>query len=191
MRGKITDQDLTDYALNELPPNERLYVESMLGVSEECRGDVYQMLDLGEMLKEGFEADERTDEIGSELLLNEEQRAKVLEVPRWNWVNFFRQAAAIALLAGGTAYVVSQPGIWAPGGTVDKLANTGQAVNKFVSDVAEKGLASTYEEFMSRTMAQTSAEAADSEDLQFVMTAPAICTPPTLSDMPVPDVVGM
>ncbi len=55
MRGKITDQDLTDYALNELPPNERLYVESMLGVSEECRGDVYQMLDLGEMLKEGFE----------------------------------------------------------------------------------------------------------------------------------------
>ena len=55
MRGKVSDQDLTDYALNELPPNERLYVESMLGVSEECRNDVYAMLEMGEMLKELLE----------------------------------------------------------------------------------------------------------------------------------------
>ena len=50
MRGRLTEQDLTDYALNELPPDERLYVESMLGVSEECRNDVVQMLELSEML---------------------------------------------------------------------------------------------------------------------------------------------
>src|ERR1044071_7005459 len=103
----------------------------MLGVSEECRGDVYQMLDLSEMLKEGFEADERKDEIGAELLLNEDQRAKVLEVPRWNWMHFFRQAAAIALLAGGTAYVASRPGVWGPGGAVDKIAESGEAVKSF------------------------------------------------------------
>ena len=34
MRGKLTEQDLTNYALNELPPDERLYAESILGVSE-------------------------------------------------------------------------------------------------------------------------------------------------------------
>ena len=55
MRGRLTEQDLTDYALNELPPDERLYVESMLGVSEECRNDIYQMLELSELLKEGME----------------------------------------------------------------------------------------------------------------------------------------
>ena len=58
MRGKVSDQDLTNYALNELSAEDRLYVESMLGISEECRHDVYQMLDLGEMLKEGFEGNE-------------------------------------------------------------------------------------------------------------------------------------
>jgi anti-sigma factor RsiW len=46
MRGRLTEQDLTDYALNELPPDERLYTESMLAVSEECRDDIYRMLEL-------------------------------------------------------------------------------------------------------------------------------------------------
>ena len=55
MRGKISDQDLADYALNDLQPEERLYVESMLGVSEECRHDVYQMIELSQLLEEGFE----------------------------------------------------------------------------------------------------------------------------------------
>ena len=43
MRGKISDQDLTNYALNDgLDSRERLYVESMLAVSEECRQDIYR-----------------------------------------------------------------------------------------------------------------------------------------------------
>jgi hypothetical protein len=181
MRGKITDQDLTDYALNELPPNERLYVESMLGVSEECRGDVYQMLDLGEMLKEGFEEDERKDELGAALLLNEEQRAKVLDVPRWNWMHFLRQAAAIALLAGGTAYVASRPDLWGSRGTNDQYA---------VSGVSGQGYASSPEELTNRTMAASAlAETPESDDLQFVMSGPAVCTPPVLGDMP--EVAGM
>ena len=46
MRGKLSEQDLTNYALNEgLDPRERLYVESMLGASEPCRDDVYKMLE--------------------------------------------------------------------------------------------------------------------------------------------------
>ena len=73
MRGKVSDQDLTDYALNELPPNERLYVESMLGISEECRNDVYRTLDLSEMLKEGLELEEDPT-----FTLDAEQRNRVL-----------------------------------------------------------------------------------------------------------------
>lgn len=188
MRGKITDQDLTDYALNELPPSERLYVESMLGVSEECRGDVYQMLELGEMLKEGFEADERKDEVGAELLLNAEQRAQVLDVPRWNLMHFFRQAAAIALLAAGTAYLVSNHGVFGRG-TMDKIAGA-------VSELSGQNFASNPQELTARGiqagLANTSPETADPEDMQFVMTGPAVCTPPTLSDMPaMPEIVGM
>jgi len=182
MRGKITDQDLTDYALNELPPSERLYVESMLGVSEECRGDVYQMLDLGEMLKEGFEADERKDEVGAELLLNEAQRAQVLDVPRWNLMHFFRQAAAVALLAAGTAYLVSHQGAFGRGGSGSDMSGQNFASNP--QELTERG--------MKAGLANTSPEAPDPEDMQFVMTGPAVCTPPTLSDMPaMPEVVGM
>ena len=55
MRGKLSDQDLTNYALNELESRERLYVESMLAVSVECRDDVYQTIDVAQMLEEGFE----------------------------------------------------------------------------------------------------------------------------------------
>ena len=104
MRGKVTDQDLTDYALNALSADERLYVESMLAVSEECRHDVYQMLEVSEMLREGFEEQEE----GASLLLDETQREKVLTVPRWQWRGFIQRAAAVALLAAGTAYAVSK-----------------------------------------------------------------------------------
>ena len=96
MRGKVTDIDLTNYALNELPPEERLYVESMLGVSEECRNDVYQMLELGEMLKEGYEFQEEQ----ALLTLDETQRSKVLAVSSWNFRALLRQAAAPAGSAG-------------------------------------------------------------------------------------------
>ena len=56
MRGKITDQDLTNYALNDgLEPSERLYVESMLAISEECRQDIYRNIEMSQMLETGFE----------------------------------------------------------------------------------------------------------------------------------------
>ena len=72
MRGKISDQDLTDYALNELEPAQRLYVESMLAVSEECRNDVYEMIDLAMLLDQGFEREEAGQVAGE---LRPEQRA--------------------------------------------------------------------------------------------------------------------
>ena len=119
MRGRLTEQDLTDYALNELPPDERLYVESMLGVSEECRNDIVQMLELSEMLKEAMEQTE-----SDVLTLNADQRAKVLEVPAWHWRGILQKAAAILLLSVGTAYTATRPGFWdKSGAAADKLAS--------------------------------------------------------------------
>ena len=66
MRSEISDQDLTDYALNELGPEERLYVESMLAVSEECRNDVYEMIDMAMLLEKGFEREDGARPPGSD-----------------------------------------------------------------------------------------------------------------------------
>ena len=184
MRGKVTDQDLTNYALNELSPDERLYVESMLAISEECRHDVYQMLDVSEMLKEGFE----DSEYGADLLLNDEQREKVLEVPRFHWAGFFQRAAAIALLAAGTAYTVTRPGLLSSPGAAENLATAGEAVGSLVANVQSNGFARTAEEVTARLL--KASVPAEQSDFQFVA-APAVCTPP-IFDMPaMPEVVEM
>jgi anti-sigma factor RsiW len=185
MRGRLTEQDLTNYALNELPPEERLYTESMLAVSDECRHDVYQMLEISELLKEGFDAqnDARV------LELSPEQRATVLTVPDWTWRGLLHKTAAIVLLSVGTAFVVTRPGFWHGNGvSADTLASAGQAVQEMVADVQEKGFARTVEEFRSR-LEMASAETRDAE-WQFVA-QPAICTPPVWVDSPLPEIADM
>jgi anti-sigma factor RsiW len=187
MRGRLKEQDLTDYALNELPPDERLYVESMLGVSDECRNDVYQMLELGEMLKEGFDP----GFVGEALALSDEQRAKVLDVPEWNWRGAFQKVAAILLLSVGTAFMVTRPGFWTAAGRSvggEQLASAGQAVQGMVADVQEKGFARTVEEFRSR-LEKLSSEAAAPE-WQFA-SQPAVCTPPVWLDLDLPEIADM
>ena len=184
MRGRLTPQDLTDYALNELPPDERLYVESMLGVSEECRHDVYQMLELSELLKEGIEHGD-----SDALTLNAEQRAKVLDVPAWHWRGFLQKAAAILLLSAGTAFIATRPGFWdKSGAAADKLASAGHAVQGMVADVQEKGFARSVEEFRSR-LEKISTAAVETE-WQFAA-QPAVCTPPVWIDMPLPEIAEM
>ena len=182
MRGRLTDQDLTDYALNELPPDERLYVESMLGVSEECRNDVYQMLEISEMLKDGMESDD-----SDAPTLSDEQRIKVLQVPAWHWGGILQKAAAILLLSAGSAFIATRPGIWSKGGSaVDSLASAGQAVQGMVAGVQEKGFAHSLEEFRSR-LEKLSGESGT--EMQFAA-QPAICTPPVWID-PLPEIADM
>ncbi len=188
MRGRLTEQDLTDYALNELPPDERLYVESMLGASEECRNDIVQMLELGELLKEGMQRED-----SDVLTLNAEQRTKVLAVPAWHWRGFLQKAAAILLLAAGTAYTATRPGFWQKSGAaVGQLASAGQAVQGIVADVQEKGFARSVEEFASR-LQQRSGQPTDATpaapDWQFAA-QPAVCTPPVWID-PLPEIAEM
>lgn len=184
MRGKVTDQDLTDYALNALSADERLYVESMLAVSEECRHDVYQMLEVSEMLREGFEEQEE----GASLLLDEAQREKVLSVPRWQWRGFIQRAAAVALLAAGTAYAVKNRDLWQASGAADKIASAGQSFGGFVATVGNNGFPKTAEEFTARILGAT--KPVHGPDFQFV-SAPAVCTPPLYDTPKVSDVVEM
>jgi hypothetical protein len=188
MRGKLTEQDLTNYALNELPPDERLYAESMLGISEECRNDVYQMLDLSEMLKEGFT---KCDE-NEPLTLDPEQRARVLDVPALNWRAFLQRAAAIMLLAAGSSFLMTRPGFWQKGGVAaDRLASAGQAVQTMVSGVQQKGFARTLEEFKSRMeKAKSDSSQAGEADWQFA-SQPAVCTPPVWMDLAMPEIKDM
>jgi anti-sigma factor RsiW len=186
MRGKLSDQDLTDYALNELPPDERLYVESMLAVSEECREDVYRMLDLGEMLKEGLELEEDPT-----FTLDESQRNRVLDVPSWTWTGAIRRVAAVAILVAGVSYVVTSPGVWNQGGTVDKLADAGQAVQSLVGNLQINDSSKSAEEFVARLKAAASS-VAPSIELTSGEFELAECTPLPVAQMPVmPDIVEM
>jgi anti-sigma factor RsiW len=188
MRGKISDQDLTDYALNELQPEDRLYVESMLGVSESCREDVYRMLDLGEMLKEGLEMEEDPT-----FALDETQRNRVLDVPVWTWTGVIRRTAAVALLAAGVAFGFTRPGMWNQGGTVDKLADAGQAVQSLVGNIQLNDSSKSAEEFVARLKAAASAVAPAVEPTNGeFMLAKSECTPLPVAQMPaMPDIVEM
>jgi anti-sigma factor RsiW len=110
VKGKLTQQDLTDYALNELSPNERLYVESLLAVSEEYRNDIYEMIDAALMLEEGFEIEEEK----MPALLTDGQRQRVLEVELPN--RFFQRAAVLLSAAAAIALALFNHDILLPKG---------------------------------------------------------------------------
>jgi hypothetical protein len=178
MRGKVSNQDLTDYALNELQPDERLYVESMLAVSEECRNDVYEILEMSEMLKEGLEGEEDPS-----FLLDSEQRNRVLAVPAWTFKGILRKAAAVAVLSVGTAFALTRPGFWQEGGTADQLATASQAMQTLVGELQTKDVAKTAEELIARIQA-ASPSGERSGDFQLVSAPAAVCTPPVFVEMP-------
>ena len=107
MRSQISDQDLTDYALNELESTQRLYVESMLAVSEECRNDVYEMIDMAMLIEQGFEREEA--KIAE--TLRPEQRAALLAVrvrPR----QYVHRIAAALAAAAAFAFAATHPELW-------------------------------------------------------------------------------
>jgi anti-sigma factor RsiW len=131
MRGKISDQDLTDYALNELDPHERLYVESMLAVSEECRADVYDMIEVGQMLEEGFEEAELE---AAPIVLTDSQRAELLAVRR-NPMAVVRTAAGVLAAAACVAFVLTHPDMMPNRGTAMRVANVSREVAHVVAHV--------------------------------------------------------
>ena len=129
MRGKISDQDLTDYALNELDPHERLYVESMLAVSEECRADVYDLVEIGQMIEEGFD---REDGKIESITLTPEQRARLLTI-RVNPFAVARTAAAVLAVAACVAFAIVHPAVLPDRGTAVHVAQVSRGVAQVVT----------------------------------------------------------
>ena len=178
MRGKISDQDLTDYALNELEPADRLYLESMLAVSEECRNDVYNTIDLAQLIEDGFDRETGERQV---LCLRPEQRAELTR-PHFTARYALRDFASAIGLAACVAFALVQ---------FEKfdMANHATAVGR-VAQVTTK---------VSRTMTQAvqTPDAVDMkaafENLRAMVSDPAnwlpvtdgmpepptICTPPT------------
>lgn len=134
MRSKLSDQDLTDYALNELGPEERLYVESMLAVSEECRNDVYETIDAAMMIEEGFEREE------SRLLqveLTGGQRAMLLDVHVKS--RFWQRSAAVLAAAAAVALAFVSKDAWLPQGTVPHVTHMTTQMTGYVTQAAAEG----------------------------------------------------
>lgn len=128
MRAQISDQDLTDYALNELQPEQRLYVESMLAVSEECRHDVYEMIDVAMLLEQGFERESVKLAEG----LTAEQRNKLITFkPR---PRYLEAAAAVFAAAAAVAFAISHPGLWQVPGGAQQVARVSTQVSNYVVD---------------------------------------------------------
>jgi anti-sigma factor RsiW len=118
MKPKVSEMDLTDYALNELGPEDRIYVETYLAGSEEAREDVYGMIDLAMMLEEGFEREERN--LPAELTA--EQHRAVLSVPGPNI--FLRNTIALLAAAACVAFAVVQRDAWMPRLQLPQTAGT-------------------------------------------------------------------
>lgn len=128
MRSQISDQDLTDYALNELDPEHRIYVESMLAVSEECRNDVYEMIDTAMLLEKGF--DRESTKLAEGLTV--EQREKLITFkPRPRYVE---ATAAVFAAAAAVAFAISHPGLWQVPGGAQQVARVSTQVSNYVVD---------------------------------------------------------
>jgi anti-sigma factor RsiW len=130
VRGKLSDQDLTDYALNELGPEERLYVESMLAVSEECREDVYKTIDLGLLIEEAFEREEGKV-VAVEL--TDEQRLKLLDVHVPN--RFLRRSVALLAAAAAVTLAFVSKDAWLPKSAAVRVAQVSDRMTTSVKDV--------------------------------------------------------
>ena len=131
MKSLLRQQDITDYALNELEPRERLYVESMMLGSEESREDVQGMIDLARMLEEGFEA----KNISEVLELGAERRGKILsfQEPKQRWGGWLQVAVAVVVLFASAGFGVVAPKAWrtafSDGGIAERSARGGDCLN--------------------------------------------------------------
>ncbi|RYD62499.1 MAG: hypothetical protein EOP84_34545, partial [Verrucomicrobiaceae bacterium] len=131
MRGNLTDQDLTDYALNELDPGQRLYTESMLAVSTECRNDVYEMLELAQMLEEGFEQEADISAIPT---LTPDQRTRLTRPRRRQAaIAFLQRSAATVSVAACVAFALANSHIWHESDSARKVATVSSQVTQMVA----------------------------------------------------------
>jgi anti-sigma factor RsiW len=185
VRGKISDQDLTDYALNELEPAERLYLESMLAVSEECREDIYKTIDLAQMLEEGFERDAyiaAAREQEEELALRPEQRERLVQ-PHFTKRYVVRDLISALGLAACITFVATKLEGIDFSGAQNVAGRVAQASTKAAGAVTTAVQTQDPIDFAKsletlRSLAEEGARLVPTTDP--LPEPPTICTPPTL-----------
>jgi len=170
MRGNISDQDLADYALNELPPEERLYVESMLAVSAECRNDVYEMIEMAQMIEEGFEAEDSKHG----MTLTGEQRCNVVRVRRGS--PSWEKAAALLAAAAVATFALTHPAFWQVEDPAGKMVRASSTAADLVVAAVVPETGSTYRSWEESSQWLTVASDAVSEA---ITQSPMVCTPPS------------
>ena len=123
MKAKISEQDLTDYALNELGPEERIYVETVLAGSEEAREEVYKLIDMVMMLDAGFEKQQEREPA----VLTLEQRRALMGLRGPNI--FLRNSIAALAAAACVAFAFVFQEAWMPRLHLPRMANATAAVS--------------------------------------------------------------
>jgi anti-sigma factor RsiW len=182
VRGNISDQDLTDYALNELSPTDRLYLESMLAVSEECREDIYKTIDLAQMLEEGFERDALAAE-RQDLTLRSEQREKLVQ-PHFTKRYIARDILSALGLAACVTFAAMKLESYDFSRAQNAAGRMAQASSK-AADVMSAAVQSPETIDLAKSLEALRSLAEEGAKLVPVSTdllpePPAICTPPTL-----------
>jgi anti-sigma factor RsiW len=182
VRGKISDQDLTDYALNELQDADRLYLESMLAVSEECREDIYKMIDLAQMLEEGFEKDPVVA-MRPDLTLRPEQREKLVQ-PHFTKRYIIRDIVSAIGIAACITFVAVKLEGYDFSGAQNAAGRMAQASTK-AADAMTAAVQSSEPIDLAKSLEALRSLAEEGAKLVPVSTdllpePPTICTPPTL-----------
>jgi hypothetical protein len=181
MRTHLSEQDRTDYALNELQPEERLYVESMLAVSEASRDDVCAMIDLAQMLEEGFESGLEGAGVVSDLGLKPEQRAELIAFQRPG--SLWHRIAGAGAAAAGLTFLFGNPGLNRVSDSASKVAEVSTQVSRIMAAAVSPDAVS-----LAAPLANIASFVDESGWVPAVGSAgsdmgdPMICTPPTVKD---------
>ena len=99
----------------------------MLAVSEECRNDVYEMIDMAMLLEKGFERD--ADEQAASADGGTARR--VLEVRYGPWPYVISETAAVLAAAAAVAFAFDAPGILAAAGRAAHVARVSREVASY------------------------------------------------------------
>jgi hypothetical protein len=108
---RLRPTDITNYALNELEPRERLYVESMMLACEESRQDALGMIGLARLLEEGMQAE--ADSLP--LALDETRREQIFATRSSDdglLQHVWRAAAATVAMAACVVFSIAAPQVW-------------------------------------------------------------------------------
>lgn len=106
MERRISDNDITNYVMNELGPRERLYVESMMLGCDRSREDAVSLMEMSRLLEEGLQ-----DELlSADLKLDVDRRNQIFaSAPNQAWDNILRASAAAVAMAACVAFSVAAP----------------------------------------------------------------------------------